>query len=826
MLSTTAQNASQKKEVQTAKKSSKKFQRLTAIAVLALVVGILATVEGVTGIIGSLLFNVELELLSTAFYVYWSTTGLCFLIGIVLLSMIIVEHKRKECLSVTSATKTQSSSDSNALKQYQNWCNRAKDLYNTVPQNIRSDCEIDPISTKRGDYDSYQMYYKEADKYLFYIRRGRNHTNTPEKLKFFSAFKRLKEELQSLDNQCELSIFQKIRKPNVDEILSKLSDCIHPFWIDSINNRPEKAFFDEDSVAKGNTFFWANSIKDSELKDCTISDNNLVCDRFVNVNFKNVHFINVDIFYIFSNPCIPSSPILNNLTFDNQCAITLSDNFIDYIDLCQDNIRSYYIDLTFNHINNRQTGSILTTIHDFPDERLKIQLMEQVFQKVLGSQSCAQIIDLCHDAFTDIVNKDDGFYLRTSKFIKKAFNEYFLKALLEKANKEPITLTDKTLDFLLGLLVENFEQYLDPITHNHAIMQIIFHGRNNKTTVEKANNLFKIYVDEKLKKFDNGISVCFSKQYIQDKEYLDPTDDDDEESIKTIYQSCYLLTAQLADDEKEPSSVIIVDHPFCQEKLSGKKLNNGKQMSWGSNIFICENRNNGYKNILFDNIKDPSKTLQQYPLLFQAYQREQNASNFNKLIQFLKLGEYKEHFLAALNYKQYDKKFTNNTDQLALHKLFKNKFTDNNLVLNEPKSDKNDHAQKLTVKTYQLTDDHRQMLLKTFQYDNKDKKSQSMLLLCLAAIFAKYSSSAIFGKERESPNVLRSYALALLMTSYIIDPSFVPLKTLKDWDDRFQNKDRTFECTAVLSIAMIQHIQQQDKAYSPILASLLPPAWY
>lgn len=308
------------------------------------------------------------------------------------------------------------------------------------------------VCLSRDDY----TYYNDSF-HGFYIKKDSDSIDTPEKLRFFSAFKTLTEELQRLDNQCELSVFQKMRKLNVNEILSKLSNCIHPKWISGLKTCPKKAFFDKSPSAcrnsrffRGNTLSWPITIqmekeKNTPLKDCVISDANLTGCKFSNTTFKNVNLNNVDLFEVNRIFCSPApygdeGPFSGsykveyekasfiNVTFDNNTTITLSSNFIDKIDQNLDTTeRGILADLTFNHLKNQKNGSILTTIHSFPDERLKISLMEQVFQKVLASSYSTQIITSCYDAFIDIVSKDDDFYLKKSELIKKAVSNFVMR---------------------------------------------------------------------------------------------------------------------------------------------------------------------------------------------------------------------------------------------------------------------------------------------------------------------------------------------------------------------------------------------------------------
>lgn len=113
-------------------------------------------------------------------------------------------------------------------------------------------------------------------------------------------------------------------------------------------------------------------------------------------------------------------------------------------------------------------------------------------------------------------------------------------------------------------------------------------------------------------------------------------------------------------------------------------------------------------------------------------------------------------------------------------------------------------------------------MLQAYNLSTADKTTQAQTLLSLAAVFSKYSSSAIFGTETESPNVLRSFAFALMAQAYQLAPQiFASKEQYKDWGDRLLGYNNAFSCTAVLSTIMIEHL----KAHFPsTLAGIMPPA--
>ncbi len=104
--------------------------------------------------------------------------------------------------------------------------------------------------------------------------------------------------------------------------------------------------------------------------------------------------------------------------------------------------------------------------------------------------------------------------------------------------------------------------------------------------------------------------------------------------------------------------------------------------------------------------------------------------------------------------------------------------------------------------------------------------NRARLMLVLATMFTRYSSSALFGSETDSPQALRVYASALLNEVQQLDKALIGPSTLSDWQARLMGKE--FSCTAVLSDMMTRHIQQLATPDSPlkqVFLGLYPAAW-
>ena len=197
-----------------------------------------------------------------------------------------------------------------------------------------------------------------------------------------------------------------------------------------------------------------------------------------------------------------------------------------------------------------------------------------------------------------------------------------------------------------------------------------------------------------------------------------------------------------------------------------------------------------------------------FKLFMANYRFHQQQAKFGKLLATLDLGELQSIFQTAITQGFSKIKLIDFASQNKLAAMFNNKFkqyTENG------------------VTSYRLTADYTTQLLQAYNLFNADRTTQAETLLSLAAVFSKYSSSAIFGTETESPNALRYFAFALMEKAHqLAVQTFASEEQYQDWSDRLLGYNNAFSCTAMLSTIMIEHL----KAHFPsTLAGIMPPAW-
>lgn len=121
----------------------------------------------------------------------------------------------------------------------------------------------------------------------------------------------------------------------------------------------------------------------------------------------------------------------------------------------------------------------------------------------------------------------------------------------------------------------------------------------------------------------------------------------------------------------------------------------------------------------------------------------------------------------------------------------------------------------------ELKKPHYQQIMAKISSCCNSNREKATALICLSAIFVKYSSSAIFGTEYDSPTLLRNYAYALLQKAKDLEPDFLK-DNISDWEDRLRGL--AFSCTSILFGMMNGKLQRPETM--KIAKQIIPPAWF
>ncbi|RXZ38082.1 hypothetical protein D9O50_00560 [Oxalobacteraceae bacterium CAVE-383] len=103
------------------------------------------------------------------------------------------------------------------------------------------------------------------------------------------------------------------------------------------------------------------------------------------------------------------------------------------------------------------------------------------------------------------------------------------------------------------------------------------------------------------------------------------------------------------------------------------------------------------------------------------------------------------------------------------------------------------------------------------------------MLVCLGTLFARYSSSALFGSELESLNSLRNFAAAFMYSSYMYDASLLGKEQTASIVDTLDGKQNHLQCTDTLTGKLLGLIRarianQADPALAICFKAIYPQA--
>lgn len=132
-----------------------------------------------------------------------------------------------------------------------------------------------------------------------------------------------------------------------------------------------------------------------------------------------------------------------------------------------------------------------------------------------------------------------------------------------------------------------------------------------------------------------------------------------------------------------------------------------------------------------------------FPVFLAAFNQQATQRRFGELIDIIlsteEHGELNQQFIAATNQKHSTVKLIDDASVSRLATIFAP-------LLPEGK----------------LSPAHYQHILSAYHLTDATPQKQAETLFCLSTAFARYSSSAIFGTEHDSPPALRGYAEALM----------------------------------------------------------------
>ncbi len=275
-----------------------------------------------------------------------------------------------------------------------------------------------------------------------------------------------------------------------------------------------------------------------------------------------------------------------------------------------------------------------------------------------------------------------------------------------------------------------------------------------------------------------------------------------------------LAEARLRDDE-DYRAVLSEDRNVCvflhHEYFANRVLSapTGKEYRWFE-ILTCRKSEgaDGYE----WGMKVEEEVFKPFPVLHAAYERGSVTERLARVVEALELGSYRELFVQALNETHSTSKLVDQETHGQLVEAFDKLHEIAHLA---------DGAEGVVLTAACLN-----RVREIYGLQGESDQKVAHVLLWLAALFARYSSSRTFGQELDSPQGVRSHAAALINTAARLCPELIEPAVRQDWLDRLQGRNGAFTCTAVLYDMMASRLRQLDTTIGRDLYSqVIPLLW-
>lgn len=442
------------------------------------------------------------------------------------------------------------------------------------------------------------------------------------------------------------------------------------------------------------------------------------------------------------------------------------------------------LDRYLNHCNN-QSGSLLTTIDSIDEKHadLKVEMARKLVSSLQGVDVSAVALALM-DVLSKAPYNEDNTLVAWLDTVCEQFIVQYNDRVMEPVNKN-------TFNQAIGLFTRQPERMF---SENGAFIQLMSLGIRSQDEDVNAGmiRLYNTYLrHEKVNHYT--VLDDFGS-------YGDYRPDWTDEGAAN-----YILLST------RPDGLVML---LSQQSLQGMLIPDADKPVWNQ-FFLY----NSVGESLQPGDHPPQKLFEQdFQLFLGPYNFASKRARFTKLIETLFHGDLQPVFISATNSTKSDKKLVSPADQAVLRQILNPKLT-----------------YSTATGDYSLTGEHYEAIIKAYGLNAADDVVKAKVLLSLAALFAKYSSSAIFGTEENSPEMLRRYAYALMEKAYALDAGIFKgddgndqdgnvkyVDHFVDWKNRLLGLNDAFSCTAVLTNIIVGHIRER---FPDVLADIIPPAW-
>src|SRR5471032_1382988 len=436
---------------------------------------------------------------------------------------------------------------------------------------------------------------------------------------------------------------------------------------------------------------------------------------------------------------------------------------------------SIILDAYLNHINNPESGSLLTMMDSIDEQYadVKLRMARELMTSLQNTTADTSSVAL---PLMDILSKAP--YTGDAEI--NAWLDTLCERYLSQYNGQVLPENAGVFNQSVDLFTRQSELMF---THNGAFIQIIAQGMAENSTPamkEKASVLYETYLQQE-----------------QVKPYCSLDDFGDGEG-KPDWADKHPVNFILLSARPAAVSAMLLSQASLKGMLSPRADAQWDRFYLYSSPDNClAAKEYTHLNTLFAN---------DFPLFNGPYQHVQNSAKFLLLLKALNLGGLEAAFVSAAGAKYSATKLVDDDAQIRLGEIFHPKLVSSPL---QPRGNGLEEA-------------HYGELIHAYNLTEASSADKAKTLLCLAALFTKYSSSAVFGTEHESPQLLRHYAYALMEKAHGLDESLVDKGTLANWTNRLLGLNKAFTCSAVLSNLMVEHIRSR---FPEVLSGIMPPAW-
>ncbi|MFN7094232.1 MAG: pentapeptide repeat-containing protein, partial [Burkholderiales bacterium] len=441
------------------------------------------------------------------------------------------------------------------------------------------------------------------------------------------------------------------------------------------------------------------------------------------------------------------------------------------------------LDRFFNHINN-SSGSILTKINELNDkyQELKKELMSKAIKHLLISRIN---IDPIVPALEEILYLNP-IYVEVPELRDFIVNDLLMRKV--QAGTRSISLNPFGAALLMDYIntLPDKDQFM--VENSTLINQLIYMSRG-------SNDHNFAMEGKKLEDFYLKIDVIAQIKGILKQHYLF-------ESRKTLI---------FYHQEESNHQALAVSQLYLDKFLYDKNADPDiRNLNWDNLIWLKDKK---IQNIGEQNF---AKLFQTFTLFQARYQFDQESAKLFSLLQIIDFQEYADSFRQAITQKYFKRNLTSISHQNRLADIFQALISQPELI----------SLTGTEAKKIKLNQTHFEQIIQAYQVKNSTARGQAEVLLCLAGLFARFSSSVFFGIEFDSPVPLRNYALALLnkaveLDDMLVKPSYLSDNS-QDWRNMLSGANRAFSCSAVLSSTMVDYCKQQCPE---VVNTILPPAW-